>query len=132
MTGLRPVDPATARAYRRSLYRAGGLAVQPGCRPGGRPGWWRGRRGDVVFVSACNPGGRRRPDGWNRRMMARLAEHLSGVPHCGGEGTLGAWSEALYAVAFPLARGRVVARRFRQNAVLALRDGQAARLVFLA
>jgi Protein of unknown function (DUF3293) len=136
VTGLRPVDDATARAYRLSLYRAGGVSVRVGRRPvrddeGGGGGLWGGR-GDIVFVSASNPGGRRRPDGWNCRMMRRLAESLPGVTLHAGEGRLGRWSEPLFAAVLPLARGRVIARRFRQNAVLLVRDGRPARLVFLA
>ncbi|MDT8870932.1 hypothetical protein RAA17_06695 [Komagataeibacter rhaeticus] len=42
-------------------------------------------RGDIVLLSACNPGGRRRADGWNRRMMRRLASALAGLPHVLGK-----------------------------------------------
>ncbi|WP_338029330.1 DUF3293 domain-containing protein [Gluconacetobacter asukensis] len=133
MTGLRPVDAATALAYRRSLYRAGGISVRVGQRPVPDdpmlPAWWR--RGDVVFVSAANPGGRRRPDGWNLRGMRALAACLAGCESHEGEGRLGHWAEPLFAVRLPLARGRVIARRFGQNAVLLVRDGRPARLVFL-
>ncbi|ACI50370.1 conserved hypothetical protein [Gluconacetobacter diazotrophicus PA1 5] len=133
MTGLRPVDPATARAYRLSLYRAGGLSVRTGRRPvpdDDAGAWWR--RGDILFISASNPGGGRRPDGWNHRMMRHLAASLPGVTLHAGEGRLGRWSEPLFAVALPLARGQVVARRFRQNAILLVRNGRPARLLFLA
>ncbi|MBB2187479.1 DUF3293 domain-containing protein [Gluconacetobacter liquefaciens] len=133
MTGLRPVDAATARTYRRSLYRAGGISVRVGQRPlpdsPGGSGWWR--RGDVVFISAANPGGRRRPDGWNRRRMRALAGRLAGYAIHEGEGRLGQWAEPLFAVCLPLARGRVIARHFGQNAVLLVRDGGPGRLVFL-
>nr|WP_246387500.1 DUF3293 domain-containing protein [Gluconacetobacter sacchari] len=131
---MRPVDAATARAYRRSLYRAGGIAIRVGQRPmaddPGAPAWWR--HGDVVFVSAANPGGRRRPEGWNRRRMRVLAGHVAGCELHEGEGRLGQWSEPLLAVRLPLARGRVIARRFGQNAVVLVRGGGPARLVFLA
>ncbi|WP_323991389.1 DUF3293 domain-containing protein [Nguyenibacter sp. L1] len=137
MTGIRPVDVPTARAYRRSTYHAGGMVLRVGCRPvagqGDAQGDRRsGIRGDIVFISAANPGGRRRPDGWNERMMARLAAHLAGVPARRGEGRLGRWGEPLFAARMPLARARVLARRFRQNALLLVRDGGPARLVFLA
>lgn len=133
MTGLRPIDAATARAYRRSLYRAGGMSARVGHRPvaddPAAPAWWR--RGDVLFVSAANPGGRRRPDGWNRRRMDALAACLAGCEIHDGEGRLGQWAEPLFAVRLKLARGRVIARRFGQNAVLLVRDGGPARLVLL-
>ena len=130
MAGIAPPTPGIARSYRLSTYHVSGLPV---IRIGYRP-HWRGTvpRGDVVLLSACNPGGRLRPDGWNRRMMRRLAGDLAGLPHVLGEGRLGPWSEPLYAVGVPLARGLVLARRFRQNAVVVLHANRPARLVYLA
>ncbi|KAB8123552.1 DUF3293 domain-containing protein [Komagataeibacter medellinensis] len=130
MAAIMPPTPAVARAYRLSTYHAPGLPV---VRIGHRPSWRSVvPQGDVVLLSAYNPGGRRRPDGWNRRMMRRLASALAGLPHVLGEGRLGRWSEPLYAVRMPLARGIVLARRFRQNAVVVLHGNRPARLVYLA
>ncbi|ATU73612.1 hypothetical protein CFR78_05975 [Komagataeibacter rhaeticus] len=130
MAAILPPTPAVHRSYRLSTYHVPGLPV---VHIGHRP-HWRGMvpRGDIVLLSACNPGGRRRADGWNRRMMRRLASALAGLPHVLGEGRLGRWSEPLYAVRVPLARGLVLARRFRQNAVVVLHGNRPARLVYLA
>ncbi|WP_075631543.1 DUF3293 domain-containing protein [Novacetimonas hansenii] len=130
MSGILPPSAATCRSYRLSTYHAASLpVVRVGQRPddAGLP-----RRGTVVMLSACNPGGRRRTDGWNTRMMARLAHDLRHVPHYPGEGRLGRWSEPLYVVKMGLAPALRLARRYRQNAVVVVRRGQAARLVYLA
>ncbi|MCE2565792.1 DUF3293 domain-containing protein [Komagataeibacter sp. FNDCF1] len=130
MAGILPPTPAVHRSYRLSTYHASGL---PPVRIGHRPRWPKvAPRGDIVLLSACNPGGRRRADGWNRRMMGHLASALAGVAHVSGEGRLGRWSEPLYAARMPLARGIVLARRFRQNAVVVLHGNRPARLVYLA
>ncbi|NVN36573.1 DUF3293 domain-containing protein [Komagataeibacter swingsii] len=130
MAGIVPPTAAVHRAYRLSTYHARGL---PPVRIGQPPRWpGRAPKGDIVLLSACNPGGRLHADGWNRRMMRALARHLRGMPHALGEGRLGRWSEPLYAVRAPLARGLRLARLFRQNAVVVLHGAQPARLVYLA
>ncbi|ARW17850.1 DUF3293 domain-containing protein [Komagataeibacter europaeus] len=130
MAGIVPPTAAVQRAYRLSTYHAHGLPVIRI----GQPPRWRGRvpEGDIVLLGACNPGGRRYMDGWNRRMMRALARRLHGVPHVLGEGRLGQWAEPLYAVQVPLARGLRLARLFRQNAVVVLHGRRPARLVYLA
>lgn len=129
MTGLLPPTPSVLRAYRRSTYMASGLVAHVGHPPVGLSRRWSGR--DLVLLSACNPGGRRLPDGWNRRMMARLHEALRRHDRADGEGRLGRWSEPLLLVAIAPARGLMLARRFRQNAVILLRDRRPARLILL-
>ena len=94
------------------------------------PRHWAGR--DLVLLSACNPGGRRRPDGWNARMMRQLRGTLRHLDHAQGEGSDRGWSEPLLLVAVAPARGIVLARRFRQNAVILLHDRRPAKLVLLA
>ncbi len=128
MTGLLPPTPAVLRSYRLSTYRAGAVVARIGRRPDGLDG----ARVPLVLLSACNPGGRRRPDGWNRRMMRRLGEAMRRIVHVAGEGRLGRWSEPLLLAAMAPARGIVLARRFRQNAVVLLRPRRPARLVLLA
>lgn len=130
MAGILPPTPAVHRSYRLSTYHALGLPV---IRIGRRPCWHgRAPKGDIVLLSACNPGGRLYAPGWNRRMMHHLARHLRGLDHTLGEGRLGRWSEPLYAVHVPLARGLELARRFRQNAVVVVHGDRPARLVYLA
>ncbi len=129
MTGLLPPTPAVLRSYRLSTYRAGAVVARIGRRPHGVQG-----RNPVplVLLSACNPGGRRMPDGWNRRMMRRLGEAMRRVIVVEGEGRLGRWSEPLLLAAVAPAQGIVLARRFRQNAVVVLQPRRPARLVLLA
>ncbi len=117
------------RSYRLSTYRAGTVVARIGRRPSGLDGRVRG---PLVLLSACNPGGRRMPDGWNCRMMHRLDEAMRRVPHVWGEGRLGRWAEPLALAAMAPARGIVLARRFRQNAVVLLQPRRPARLVLLA
>lgn len=130
MTGLVPPTPAVLRSYRRSLYVAGGVSVRVDRRPEAMPARWAGR--DLVLLSACNPSGRRRPDGWNRRMMHGLRGALRDLDHAEGEGRYRRWSEPLLLVAVAPARGIAMARRFRQNAVILLHDRRPAKLVLLA
>ncbi|WP_338421663.1 DUF3293 domain-containing protein [Acetobacter fallax] len=120
------MTPQVLRAYRLSVYRAGSLVVRVGERVSGVTG-----RGDIVLVSACNPGGRRYPDGWNARMMERLFGQLHGISFSAGEGRLGRWGEPLVAARMPLARGLRLARLYRQNAVVLVRRDQVARLVLV-
>ncbi len=116
------------RSYRLSTYQAGGVVARIGQRPSGLDG----QHDPLVLLSACNPGGRRLPDGWNRRMMRRLGEAMRRIPCVEGEGRLGRWSEPLVLAAVAPARGIVLARRFRQNAVVVLQPRRPARLLLLA
>lgn len=129
MSGVRPITPALLRSYRLSVYSAGGVSVRVGRIA--RRSMIEGTNA-AILLSACNPGGRRRPDRWNLRMMTRLAERLRRTPSATGEGRLGEWSEPLFAVAAPLARGVRLARMFRQNAVVLVQTGRKAQLVLLA
>ena len=128
MNRVRPPTAAAIRAYRRSHYVAPGLDVRIGSRPRG----WPLPGASIVLLGACNPSGRRLPTGRNAKRMSRLETCLDSFPHLCGEGRLGRWSEALFAVAMPLRRACVLARRFGQNAVVALAPNHAARLVWLA
>ena len=112
--------PAILRSYRLSRYEAGGAVLRVGTPATGLdPRWEAALRGrGLVLLSACNPGGRRRPDGWNDRMMRRLEDALRRVPHALGHGRLGRWSEALVLAALDPREGIVLARRFRQNAII--------------
>jgi hypothetical protein len=82
-----------------------------------------------VFLTAENPGGRRWPEGLNRRRMALLAALLP-RPWLPARSGLGRWSEAMF-LAPDTPRTRRLARRFGQAAVLLL-DGRRARLHWLA
>jgi len=104
----------------------------------------------AIFVSASNPFSQRRPEGWNRRMHARLTEAASHAaarqpertPQASGtQGTMRplpatgswrGWREAhlvLFGDPRPAMR---LARRFRQNAVVIIKLRQPADLRWLS
>ncbi len=128
MTAVLPPTSAVLLSYRRSAYEAGGVVARVGRRTA-VPARWTGA--ELVMLSACNPGGRPRPPGWNRRRMAALRQALRRTAFTEGEGRWRRWSEPLLMAALPAARGLVLARRFRQNAVVVVRSGRPARLVLL-
>ena len=117
------------RAYRETLYGAGRAACRIGQRSpaierllGGRPG---------TFITAWNPGSRRRPEGWNRRMNRALAERLRRLPHWHGVGQGRGWHEEHVLVAADPRRILPLARRFRQRAVVIVTSNRAPRLLML-
>ena len=116
MPAIRPPSPAILRAYTMSRYSAGAVVARVGSPA-------RGLRADqartrLVFLGACNPGGRRRPDGWNCRMMRRLRCVLRRIRFIEAMGSLGRWSEAMLMAFMDPRRAAVVARRFGQNAIV--------------
>jgi hypothetical protein len=121
-----------ARAYRASGYFAGGHAARIGQRAPGLDALlrsWRVREG--VFIAAGNPFSRRMAAGWNMRRHAALRERLRALPHEEGKGGTKRWWEAHCFIGIGAARGRKLARLFRQNAMVALRRGAKARLIWL-
>ncbi len=123
---------ALLAAYRRTEYEAAGAAARIGRRSAAIDGLLRrfGAR-EGAFVTAWNPLSRRMPENWNARMMARLREAARRLPSAEGEGHGRGWSERHLLLAADPRRAAVLARRFRQNAVVAVRTGAPARLVSL-
>jgi hypothetical protein len=120
------------QAYRASCYFAGAHAARIGQRVPALDallGSWRVQEG--VFIAAGNPLSRRMPDGWNTRRHAALRERLRGLPYVEGRGGAKRWWEAHCFIGISAARGRKLARLFRQNAMVALRRGGKARLIWL-
>ena len=120
------------RAYRASCYFAGAHAARIGQRAPALDallGSWRAAEG--VFIAAGNPFSRRMPDGWNTRRHAALCERLRGLHYVEGRGGAKRWWEAHCFIGISAARGRRLARLFRQNAMVALRRGAKARLIWL-
>ena len=62
------------------------------------------------------------------RALADVARRLAPVP---AEGRLGPWRETGFMIEAPPARAAVLARRFRQNAIVVMRSGQPATLLLL-
>ena len=114
-------------------YRAAGFDLRIGRRSRGLDGVLHGMNTrQAVLITACNPRSRRMPGGWNARMMARLHAALSRRTAYLAESGAGAWREAQFLAACPEAWAARVARRFGQNALVALRPGRAPRLLILA
>jgi hypothetical protein len=126
MTGA--IRSSLLRAYRETHYLACGEIVRIGrresvlraleCRSGG-------------FVTAWNPASRRLPEGVNRRRQQSLAVCLRRFRCVPGESGLRRWREAQMLVAADPRVLAVVGRRFGQNAIVALRANQPARLILL-
>jgi hypothetical protein len=90
---------------------------------------WGVRQG--AFLSAWNPGSRKLPPGWNRRMERALLEWLRTTPHHKGWGEGRGWRESHVLAALPPRPAVVLARRFRQAAITVVSRGGPARLLVL-
>ena len=84
-----------------------------------------------AFVTAWNPCSRAMPWGWNDRMGQRLRAATRRIPRAEGWGRARGWGEQHLLLATDPRRAAVIARRFRQNAIVVIRRGQKARLVLL-
>jgi hypothetical protein len=126
------LPPALLRAYRQTLYRTTGITVRIG------------RRGEAMdrllsahgvrtaaFITAFNPGSRLRPARWNRRMQARLHQALRRRTALPAAGSLRFWSEDHWLVFGDVRPMQILARRFRQTAIVVVARRQPARLVFI-
>ena len=120
------------RDYRASCYYAGAHVARIGKRAPALDALlrrWRVPEG--VFIAAGNPFSRRMAAGWNARRHAALRERLRALPHVEGKGGVKRWWEAHYFIGISAARGKRLARLFRQNAMVALRRGAKARLIWV-
>ena len=121
-----PVGPALRRGWRLTRYAAGAASVRLG-----RPApaldavLVRARVREAAFVGAWNPLGRRRPLAWNRAMLDRLRglARRAGIAFRDGEGRAErpAWAEEHLLLLGDPRRAAVLARRFRQHAILCVR-----------
>jgi hypothetical protein len=128
--------PALLRGWRVTHYGAAGAGARIGRRSRGidallaRAGVRQG-----AFVTAWNPLSRRRPRRWNDAALHRLriASAGRGIRFAEGEGRAIAppWAEAHLLLFGDARRALVLARRFRQHAVVLLRRGAPARLLVL-
>jgi hypothetical protein len=83
----------------------------------------------ATLIGAWNPQSQLHPPGWNRRADRRLRDHLRRYRwiHATG-GTRRWWEEHVLLLGDPRP-ALILARRFRQRAVVVVRRGQKARLV---
>ena len=120
------------QAYRASCYFAGTHAARIGQRAPGLDALlrsWRVQEG--VFIAACNPFSRRIAEGWNARRHTAPRERLRRLHYVEGQGGAKRWWEAHCFIGISVSRGKPLARLFRQNAMVALRRGAKARLIWL-
>jgi hypothetical protein len=115
------------RAYKAARYGVEGTEIRIGRRSAVMDRLLRAHAArEAVFITAYNPFSRVMPPGWNRRMQARLCLVVRRRPVLAGRGTWRRWSET-HLIVFGDARPiRLVARRFRQHAVVVVRRGQRA------
>jgi hypothetical protein len=120
------------RAYRATGYEAAGLVVLPGRRSAAAAALLArlGTR-EAGFVTAWNPGSRRRPQGWNRRMQRAFLAATRRLPRLAGHGRGRGWAEQHLLIGADRRRLVRLARRFRQRAIVLLGRGGRARLVWL-
>ena len=124
--------PAVLRAYRSACYEVERIECRIGRRGLATDCLLRSHGvQQAVFITAYNPRSRVMPDGWNRRMQARLLQALRRRPVLHGSGSWRRWTEAHLIVFGDAAPVLKLARRFRQNGVVIIRRGQATRLVIL-
>jgi hypothetical protein len=126
-TPARPLPPLLARAYRLTRYSAAGFEIRIGRRAPAALFEMLGSP-QAALVTAWNPRSWRMPEGWNRRMQARLRERLRGALAMDGEGTLGPWHEAMLLVAGDPRRTIRLAAVFRQRAVVIVQRRRKAEL----
>lgn len=133
--GILPVHLKTLVAYKRSTYRAGPVCTRIGAKPQAMGTFQAGRtRDEWVMLSAYNPGGILKAEGWNKRMFASLERDLQKkhIRYFRGEGRLHHTGEPLYMVRSPLRVAVQLARKYRQNAVVIIKPRQKSRLLLLA
>lgn len=115
--------------FRASTYRAGPVVARVGRRSPSAEAWLRARRLPcAAMLTAWNPMGRRRPDGWNARAQARLVASLRPWPREEGVSGTARWQEHNLMLGLPPRAARRLARRWRQAAILLLGRGRPARL----
>ena len=121
------MTPKLVRAFRATAYEAAGIVIHIGedgaallARHGAR---------QACFVTAWNPFSRPKPRGWNERMQRALRGAAHGRVLAEGFGRGRFWAEHHLLVEGDPRRIRVLARRFRQLAIVAVSDRGKARLM---
>ena len=123
--------PALLAAYVRTRYVIPGGAVRIGRRSAAADRILAmARRHEAVLITAWNPRSRRMPHGWNTRRQRVLSSSVRRYDMLPAQGGGRGWSEDHLLVLMPAGKGPVTGRRFGQNAIVVLRRGHPARLVF--
>ncbi|HEV7457847.1 MAG TPA: DUF3293 domain-containing protein [Roseococcus sp.] len=116
-------------AWRASTYRAGPVVARVGRRSASADAWLaaHGVRAGAI-ITAWNPMCRKQPPGWNARAQDRLRAATRRWPRAEGFSGTARWQEHNLLLAANPRLVAVLARRFRQAAILVLRNGGPARL----
>ena len=128
-----PVGPRLARGWRITVFAAGGAQARLGRRSGTVDAVLAAagvRHG--AFIGAWNPLSRAMPRGWNDRALARLRRcarlrFVEGTGHAARP----PWAEEHLLMLGDPRRIAVLARRFRQHAILRVRLRDTSRLLVL-
>jgi peptidoglycan/xylan/chitin deacetylase (PgdA/CDA1 family) len=121
---------ALRAAYARTGYEAAGIVARIGRRNPALDALLR-ERGvrRAGFVTAWNPYSRKMPRGWNDRMLERLRQAARGHVLAEGWGRGRGWAEQHLLIAGDPRRIALLARRFRQHALVMVAPGQPPRIV---
>ena len=127
------VSPRLLLLYRRTDYVVDGLVhVAVGRRSDDTDALLRRMNArSAVLLTAANPRRRPMPEGWNNRPTRRLAQVVRRLRTRPAQGRLGAWREGGLLVCGDPRALAALGRRFRQNALVLLSQGRAARLLVL-
>jgi Protein of unknown function (DUF3293) len=126
------VTPRLLRAFRATSYRADGAVLSIGqSSPSADALLTAMHRREAALITAWNPFGRRKPAGFNHRMMRALRARLRLVPYRAGSGEGRGWREELLFAAIHPARARRLARQFRQLGIVTIRRRGRAELLLL-
>lgn len=131
-----PVGRGLLRGWRHTVYEAAGAAVRLGRRAPRMDALLRraGAR-EAAFVGAWNPFSRKRPRAWNEAMLGRLRACARrariGFLEGSGSACRPDWREDHLLLFCAWRRAAVLARRFRQHALLRVRRGAPSRLLVL-
>ncbi len=127
------LPPRLLRAFHATAYEAAGATVRIGRRSAAVDRLLSGLGSDCgAFLSAWNPGARRRALPQNRRADLALQGWLRRTPALPGFGSAPGWREAHWLVAADPRRIAALGRRFRQVGIVVVRHGQKARLRLLS
>lgn len=126
-----PIPTRLARGWRITVYEAAGASVRLGRRSAAVDALLKAAR-QGAFIGAWNPMSRAMPRGWNDRALARL-RRVARMPFAEGAGHAARprWSEDHLLVLGDIRRIAVLARRFRQHAILRVRLRAPSRLLVL-
>jgi hypothetical protein len=125
------IAPRLLRAYRMTDYTTAGITIRIGRRSAAMDRLLRSHnQREAAFVTAFNPFSRPMPAGWNRRMQIRLVRTASRRVILPAGGTWRRWSESHALVFGPFRWTAVLARRYRQHAIVIVRLRQSPRLVY--